>query len=302
MVSRVNQICGFGDHFWYPEMQKQIAELSKKAHDPDDLKVDEVKVDLAKFFQKRPDTFLNDLTVFVLKILHQLKLYFSSSYKSAFNRSVEVLNDAVQARAKLVRDRFIVPYKLKKVVHRSSIERRERLNKGKELIGKLRKNIKAQKDSCEQYKIQIDKINSECQKIYPKIENLTLEKYEKITELLDDHLKNKPLRLKVPFLNEKEKNDFIIKEQQYRANLAELDKTIEKFSSIANESQKTILKSSFKDGTALQRKVADIESEINSNQKNLEELKIFNFTNIFKWASITVTHYKIKNPSTVKVC
>lgn len=84
MESRIKQICGFSDHFWYPEICKHINEVSKSLSPTVDL-------DLNTLFNRRPNTIRHEITVLVLKILHSLKKCFSREYRTNFERSVEVL-------------------------------------------------------------------------------------------------------------------------------------------------------------------------------------------------------------------
>lgn len=84
MSSPIKQICEHSDHFWYPEIHRYLKKITKNSYSL-------VKIHTSELYKTKLDTFWNDLTVLVSKILHSLKLFFSKHYKASFEKSVEIL-------------------------------------------------------------------------------------------------------------------------------------------------------------------------------------------------------------------
>lgn len=143
MESHIRQICGFSDHFWYPEINTKLQDISKN-------KRSFVEVDLNKLYTKKPATFCNEISVLVSKILHRLKMSLSQKYKTQFAHSVRVLSHSEEKlKAALVLQKVIRTHisrdTFKKAAEEQNVKERmekEQWDKAIETCKKYRKGAK----------------------------------------------------------------------------------------------------------------------------------------------------------------
>jgi hypothetical protein len=95
MANNIMRICSLGDHFWYPEINKQINLLIKHPRH-------HIEVDCRTLYKKHSKTLTARITVIASKIFHSLKLFFLSQYRLAFDRAVKTLIYSEEIKTKLV--------------------------------------------------------------------------------------------------------------------------------------------------------------------------------------------------------
>lgn len=271
MENRIKQICEHNNHFWYPEIKKNINHILKNP-------LDSVKLDLNVLYDKKANTIGNRITVFVSKIFHRLCLFFSKKYRTDFAASITILASS----EKILRASITLQKASQRFLHKQSLrklaERKEKENKAATIIQKtfrrhlshkhflpLRENFLCLKDI-------IHKAEP-CLKNENKIVEL-LTQYQACLVTTQDLDKKKPNRV-VTFL----KGD---KNKELRKST--LDKLIVLEKEVQNNS---LISDDLKDTIKAPQKTQNVLKEI-INEKNKHEAQINEYANAIKNAKADI--------------
>ncbi|MBS4165705.1 Uncharacterized protein NEOC65_000770 [Neochlamydia sp. AcF65] len=100
MANNIMRICSLGDHFWYPEINKQINLLIRHPRH-------HVEVDCKVLYKKHSKTLARQITVIASKIFHSLKLFFLFQYRLDFDRAVKTLIYSEEIKSRVFSKPFI---------------------------------------------------------------------------------------------------------------------------------------------------------------------------------------------------
>ncbi len=146
MESRIRQICGFTDHFWYPEINKHLKAVMNH---PQPF----VELNLNNLYKKQPNTFVNEIKILILKILHDLKSFFSAEYRRNFEYSVEVLSQSEQKiKAAHILQKAGKQYIFQERLKQNIVKRREKEEEEKRLAKLEEEKWNKAIDACKRFR------------------------------------------------------------------------------------------------------------------------------------------------------